>query len=119
MKTMISLLLPVLVATACLQPALAAEENPALGKVRVTTRDFALTDDQKITITHSTVARHYRVCVGEGQAGLAARVTSDGVTREIPSGECWDFQAKVVDIAPAGRLGADTELLGYYQRIRM
>ena len=118
MYTMKSLLLPVLLAAATC-PALAAQSNPDLGNVRITIRQFALTSDQRLTITHSTLARHYRVCVDEGQAGMAVRVTSDGSDREIASGDCWDFQAREIAITPAGQLGAEDELLGNYQRIRM
>lgn len=119
MHTLKTLLLPaLLLTTACLQPVLAAEDNPPLGKMRITTRDFALTNDQRLTITHSNLARHYRVCVDAGQDAMAVSVTSDGTAREIPSGECWDFQAREIVITPAGRLGANDELLGNYQRLR-
>lgn len=113
-------LLPALLTGAILlQPALAADANRPRDVVRVTPKAFALTNDQKLTITHTTLARHYRVCVEEGQGDMAVAVTSDGVAREVGSGDCWDFQAKVIAITPLGQLGADEELQGSYMRIRL
>lgn len=120
MKVMTLALLPALFAVLAVSPsALTAAEDTPLGTVRVIPRVFGLTNDQNLSITHSTVARHYRVCLDEGQGDVAVKVTSDGVDRDIASGDCWDFQAKSIVISPARPLDADVELTGTYLRFRL
>ncbi len=113
-------LLPTLLGiTMCMLPVSAFSADSIPVKMRMAPKAFSLTNDQELTINHSTLPRQYRVCVDSGQDDLAVQVTSDGLIREIISGECWHFQAKKIIIKAAGRLDDDKEVHGTYFRIRL
>lgn len=119
MKTFKVLLL--LAGTTCLLPDLAAgADTPAKPRVpvRIVPYDFALAGDQVLTISHTTLPRHYRVCVDADQDDGTVTVTADGTEHDVATGDCWDFQAKTIAIRPAKALTENVEIHGSYQRIR-
>jgi hypothetical protein len=79
--------------------------------------EFAVANgDSKIVAMHKT-DHDYRICVRNSEHGVPLKVMHDDRTSLVYPGDCADFEAKEISVAPDGKLPSDTLMIGRYERL--
>jgi hypothetical protein len=78
--------------------------------------EFQLGNGQSKIIADHKHPEAYRLCVKQGAGVVPLQVTADGKVQNVNAGSCANFNAAMIKIAPAAKLGADQVLVGKYKR---
>lgn len=79
--------------------------------------EFELGNGEMHTIAHHKTAKEYRVCVKKMRHAVPLKVMYDSKEDTVAVGNCSDFEAMTIKIAPASRLDGGMVLLGKYHRL--
>lgn len=72
--------------------------------------------EDKVIASHKT-DHDYRICVRDTQQSVPLEVTHDAQTSVVDPGDCADFEAKEITVAPGGTLSKDAVLIGRYEHL--
>jgi hypothetical protein len=72
--------------------------------------------ESKVIASHKT-DHDYRICVRDSRQSVPLEVTHDDRNSVVYPGDCADFEAKEISVAPDGTLSQDTVLIGRYEHL--
>ncbi len=79
--------------------------------------EFEIGNGETKSIVHHKTDSHYRICVHSARHSVPLKVNFDGKQDTIAPGDCADFEAMDIRIAPGGKLDQDVVLIGKYERM--
>lgn len=82
-----------------------------------TVGEFEIGNGETYTIAHHKVDKEYRVCVEKSRHNVPLKVMYDGKEDTVAVGNCADFEAMTIKIAPAAKMEKDMVLVGRYHRL--
>lgn len=106
-------IIAVLMGAVLIQPAIAAAGDSSIDADMLKGK-FMLHNGEIHTIASLKTDHHYRICVNKANHMVPLRVTHDGQETTIIPDNCSDFEAKVIHVAPGGRLKDDLILVGRF-----
>lgn len=80
--------------------------------------EFQLTNGESKLIANHKTPERMEVCVTQGKQAVPVDVNYDGVDRMVKAGDCSEFTAKKVKIAPGAKLAEGEMLLGKYKYLK-
>jgi len=104
--------------TCLAQPSEAAGIESVDDLMLASVGEFEVGNGQSETIAHHKDAHIYRICVRRARHAIPLKVTFDGKEETVAAGNCADFEAQKIKVAPAGKLVGDTILIGRYHFLK-
>ena len=79
--------------------------------------EFAVANGQTKGIAHAKTEQTYRICVDRALVSVPLKVIHDGKQAMVSPGDCADFQALNIEVAPGANLPTDYILVGRFHHL--
>ena len=79
--------------------------------------EFELGNGETHSIAHQKTEKEYRICVKKARHSVPLKVMYDGKEDVVAAGNCTDFEAMNIKVAPAAKLDNDMVIIGKYRHL--
>lgn len=79
--------------------------------------EFEIGNGDSKMIAHHKKDAIVRICVRNTRHSVPLKVMYDGKEQNVAAGDCADFEALSIRVAPGGKLDKDMVIVGRYQHI--